>query len=202
MSVPIPHFLLFSEAQVRPGANPEWHFVLESLDGRKRTVAADCEPDARGERVELLAVVRGLEALEQPSRVILITKSRYVSRGLERGLREWRESGWRWERFGRRVPVRDADLWQRIDHAMHFHEVECRTWRFDAGHAEHNRWLAPRTDDAVQSEELAAAVDEGVQAVLIVRNRSCRTGKKPSLWALVNAWWRWLWHIPSLLPTR
>ena len=74
----------------------------------------------------------GLEALEQPSRVTLVTSSRYVSRGLRFGLEEWRSNGWRWERDGRPVPIKNGDLWQRVDWALKFHRVRCRSWRIDA----------------------------------------------------------------------
>lgn len=135
MSVPAPHFLLFSQS--RRQANQEsktgkWHFVLESLDGSAKLEAADEEPEVQGERLELLAVVRGLEALDQPSRVTLVTPSQYVSRGIRNGLAAWRESNWQWERFGKMAPVKNHDLWQRIDQALQYHSVDCRTWRFDA----------------------------------------------------------------------
>jgi ribonuclease HI len=110
----------------------EWRFVLEALDGSARLEAADEEPDVEPDRLELLAVVRGLEALNQPSRVTLVTPSRYVSRGFRFGLNEWRENDWQWERFGEMAPIKNGDLWRRVDRAMRFHKVECRTWRFDA----------------------------------------------------------------------
>lgn len=95
-------------------------------------VVADEEAFTCGERLELLAVVRGLEALDGPSRVTLVTKSRYVSRGLRFGMAEWRANDWNWERFGRVVPVKDSDLWQRVDRALLYHEVECQAWQFEA----------------------------------------------------------------------
>jgi ribonuclease HI len=81
-----------------------------------------------------LAVVRGLEALAQPSRVTLVTHSRYVNRGLTYGLAEWRANGWQWEHFGQMVPVKNRDLWQRVDRALLFHQLDCRRWRFDLPH--------------------------------------------------------------------
>ena len=134
--VPAPHFFLFSEAN-EPAALPaqqsgQWRFVLESLDGETKVEAHDAEPAASGERLELLAIVRGLEALDQPSRVTLVTSSRYVSRGMRFGLEQWRESDWEWERYGQMTPVKHRDLWQRIDQAMKIHNVECRAWRFDS----------------------------------------------------------------------
>lgn len=126
-----PHYLLLSETQVnRHGSAGNWRFVLERMDGSGRIEVADEEPEMRGERLQLLAVVRGLEALEQPSRVTLITPSSYVGRGIRNGLDVWRENDWKWERFGEMIPVKNADLWKRIDHALDFHVVDCRVWNF------------------------------------------------------------------------
>ncbi len=134
MVVNQPHFLLFTDAHlsqsracaVSAQGFGRWHFVLERLDGPERLEAADSESDVHRDRLALLAVVRGLEALEQPSQVTLVTTSRYVSRGLRYGLNEWREAEYTWEHFGIQKPIRNADLWQRIDRAMSFHQVTCR----------------------------------------------------------------------------
>jgi ribonuclease HI len=133
MNVARPHYLLFSES-CRKSSQGQWRFVLQSIDGTQQFEAADAEPEARGERLELLAVVRGLEALAQPSRVTLVTPSRYVNRGLAYGLADWRANDWRWEHFGEMVPVKNRDLWQRVDRALVFHQLDCRTWRFDLPH--------------------------------------------------------------------
>jgi ribonuclease HI len=130
MNATTPHFLLFSESD-RTLDRGQWRFVLQSIDGAEQLEATDTEPDMQGERLELLAVVRGLEALPQPSRVTLVTPSRYVNRGLNYGLPEWRTNDWQWERFGEMAPVKNRDLWQRIDRALEFHSVHCRLWRFD-----------------------------------------------------------------------
>jgi ribonuclease HI len=135
VSAPSPHYLLFAEAAPGGGHRGRWRFVLESLDGSERFEAADEEPDAAGRRLDLLAVVRGLEAIDQPSRVTLVTSSSYVSRGMRFGLPQWRENDWMWERFGKLTPVKDGDLWRRVDQALRYHQVECRTWRFDPSHA-------------------------------------------------------------------
>jgi ribonuclease HI len=126
-----PHFLLFAEAQAESGRG-SWRFSLSRVGEPNGFAAAAPEPIACQERLELLAVVRGLEAIDEPARVTLVTNSRYVNRGLKRGLAEWRLADWRWERFGQLVPVRDADLWRRVDRALEFHELDCRLWRFDA----------------------------------------------------------------------
>lgn len=125
-----PHYLLFSESGCSQSAFRLWRFVLQDVSSNRRLIVSDSEPESRGERLELLAVVRGLEALDGPSRVTLVTKSRYVSRGFKYGLAEWRANDWRWERFGRFVPVKDHDLWQRVDRALKFHQVDCQAWQF------------------------------------------------------------------------
>ena len=124
------HYLLFSEARF-DGATGSWRFVLSEVGGSENLAAADIEPISCRERLELLAVVRGLEAIDRPARVTLVTNSRYVNRGLKHGLADCRACHWQWERFGQLVPVRHHDLWRRVDRALEFHEVDCRLWRFD-----------------------------------------------------------------------
>lgn len=128
-----PHYLLFTEANVLGPGDVEdshvWRFSLERVSDGYAFSASDEEAFCGRERAELLAVVRGLESLEGRSRVTLVTGSRYVSRGLRRGLADWRSNSWRWERFGQLTSVRDADLWRRIDVALQFHQVDCRLWQ-------------------------------------------------------------------------
>lgn len=133
MNIPTPHFFLYSQAS-RESERDEWSFVLKAADGSAILKAADAEPDTHGERLELLAVVRGLEALEQPSRVTLVTPSRYVKRGINYGLPEWGRNGWKWEHFGEMVPVKNQDLWQRLDRALKIHRIAGAQWRVDAAH--------------------------------------------------------------------
>lgn len=153
MGTPAPHFLLFSEAgkhgRAQKPTSGKWRFVLQSVDGDGRFAAQDLERHMSSERLELLAVVRGLEALDQPSRVTLVTRSDYVTRGLRYGLEEWRANRWRWEYDGRMVPIKNHDLWRRVDEALKYHRVDCRVWRFDAAHQDHtlsNRSHAARGD--------------------------------------------------------
>ncbi len=79
-------FLLYADLQMTNTGVYGWRFVLESLSGSLSVEASDVEPGTDGERLELLAVVRALESLDQPSEVVLLTPSRYVVRGLRHGL--------------------------------------------------------------------------------------------------------------------
>jgi ribonuclease HI len=142
MTAKAPHFVLFSESKAvsapsnsgRVGSDESaryWHFVLRTDEGSVALDVQDEETDASGERLALWAVVRGLEALPEPSRVTLVTTSGWIRRGLRFGLDNWRDHQWQWERFGKMAPIKNADLWQRVDRALRYHEVDCRTIRFD-----------------------------------------------------------------------
>ncbi len=124
---------LYSECKTEAN-HGRWRFVLRDADGSTRLVAEHVEPAVGPDRLELLSVVRGLESLDTPSQVTLMTSCSYVREGIRHGLAQWRSNGWRWERFGEMVPVKDLDLWQRVDRAMQFHQVECRTYRIDPPH--------------------------------------------------------------------
>lgn len=140
MHAPPPHFLLLSESHTQESGSPRgrWRFLLEPVGRRPPGVTGrldvrDSETGVTGERLALLAVVRGLEALTQPSRVTLITSSNYVLWGVRFGLSDWRDASWRWERHGEMVPIKHADLWQRLDRALQIHQVRIRGWQFSAG---------------------------------------------------------------------
>jgi ribonuclease HI len=190
MGIPIPHFLLLAEAQTGEDTEGnsawegtgQWRFVLEATDGSTVLVAEEEESSVDGERLELLAVVRGLEALDQPSRVTLVTSSRYVSHGLRLGLAEWRENAWQWERFGEMTPVKNGDLWQRVDQALRFHSVDCRTWRIDRPEPE------PRTGTAMEERAAPPCL-----RIFRARRRPVSAWRR---WSLsVQWWWRRLsWH--------
>lgn len=157
MPAPAPHFHLLAEAK-RHKRCGNWRFVLQTPDGRCQLEANDAEPETSGERLELLAIVRGLEALEQPSRVTLLTGSSSVSKGLRYGLEDWRSNDWQWERHGEMVPVKNSDLWQRIDRALQFHEVDCKVWRVDKAHRKTNDANQP-IDDAPSTIRFRPAAD-------------------------------------------
>ncbi|HRF00450.1 MAG TPA: hypothetical protein PLI18_08030 [Pirellulaceae bacterium] len=169
----LPRFLLFVEATPETDAAPgRWRFSLEGIETDLHLEADDPEPGAGLPRLELLALVRGLEALDQPSRVTLVTSSRTLGRGLRTGLTAWRESDWQWERFGEMTPIKDADLWQRVDAALKFHQISSRTFRLDTAHAPGppHRSSVPRRID-LRDDSDADRVDEFGSAELTSAER-------------------------------
>jgi len=148
MHASLPHYLLQAETYRSGRGLPRWRFNLQAVGSDQRLTAADTESTTRRSRLELLAVVRGLEALDTPSRVTLLTRSRYVSRGIRRQLSHWRANHWQWERFGSMSPIRDYDLWRRIDRALEFHTVECCVWQA-AGESAHDSHRPARPASAL-----------------------------------------------------
>lgn len=212
-----PHFLLFCDAHSseRMASDTEpvggrWHFVLERIDLNERLEAADSERAQPRERLALLAVVRGLEAIEMPSQVTLVTTSRYVSRGLRYGLSEWREANYSWEHFGMQKPIRNADLWQRIDGALRYHEVACRLLEStlaspEAAVAETAPIaFAPEVaEQSIPAPHFLAPRLTGRAAASVARvPRSHAARSEPAWWPLAAGWLEW-WRgraaRPSLL---
>ena len=102
-------------------------------------------------RMELLAAIHGLEALRRPSRVRLVTDSTYVRDGITRWIANWKRRGWR---TASGSPVKNADLWRRLDAVAAGHEIEWVWTRGHSGHPENER-----VDARARAE--AAAVGSG-----------------------------------------
>ena len=82
-------------------------------------------------RMELLAAIHALESLKRPCRVRLTTDSQYVQKGIQEWLANWKRRGWK---TAARKPVKNADLWQRLDKAAAPHEIH---WEWVRGHSGH-----------------------------------------------------------------
>jgi len=89
------------------------------------------ELDTTNNRMELMGAIAALEALNKPCRVELHTDSQYVKNGISQWITGWKAKGWR---TVDKSPVKNADLWQRLDSARARHDVD---WRWVKGHAGH-----------------------------------------------------------------
>jgi ribonuclease HI len=94
------------------------------------------EPQTTNNRMELTAVIEGLEALKRPCRVRIVTDSQYVKQGITQWIARWRRNGWR---TAAKQPVKNRDLWERLDAALQRHQVEWEWVRGHAGHPENER---------------------------------------------------------------
>ncbi|MEM9393695.1 MAG: ribonuclease HI [Pseudomonadota bacterium] len=89
------------------------------------------EVDTTNNRMELLAAINALEALERPSKLTVVTDSAYVKGGVTGWIHGWKRNGWK---TSTKKPVKNEDLWRRLDEAQARHDV---TWEWVKGHAGH-----------------------------------------------------------------
>lgn len=111
-----------------------WGAVLISGDHRKELSGG--EPDTTNNRMELMGAIMALEALKRPSKVALFTDSAYVKNGITSWIEGWKRNGWR---TASKSPVKNAELWRRLEAARARHEVDWRWVRGHAGDAENER---------------------------------------------------------------
>jgi len=111
-----------------------WGALLIAREGetvlRERTLNGG-EADTTNNRMELLAAINALEVLERPSTITVVTDSAYVKGGITQWLFGWKRNGWK---TSTKKPVKNVDLWQRLDEAQARHQV---TWEWVKGHAGH-----------------------------------------------------------------
>lgn len=94
------------------------------------------EPLTTNNRMELLAVIRALQALRRPARVRVHTDSQYVQKGISEWIKGWKARGWK---TADRKPVKNEDLWRELDALVAGHEVRWQWVRGHAGHPENER---------------------------------------------------------------
>jgi len=94
------------------------------------------EPATTNNRMELMAAIQALEALKRPMTVRLYTDSEYVKNGITQWIKGWKARGWT---TADRKPVKNVDLWQRLDEAAQRHDIQFHWVRGHAGHPENER---------------------------------------------------------------
>ncbi len=106
-----------------------WGAVLRFKEVEKELSGG--EPATTNNRMELMAAIAALEALKRPSRVELTTDSTYVRDGITRWIHDWKRRNWK---TAAKKPVKNVDLWKRLETALAPHQV---TWHWVRGHAGH-----------------------------------------------------------------
>lgn len=126
---------IYTDGACRGNPGPGGWGVLLRAGDREREIWGG-EPATTNNRMELTAAIRGLEALTRPCRVAVYTDSQYVRRGISEWMERWKQSGWR---TADRKPVKNEDLWRRLDELAQNHEIEWHWVRGHAGHPENER---------------------------------------------------------------
>jgi ribonuclease HI len=111
-----------------------WAALLRAGTREKALVGA--EAMTTNNRMELMAAIAGIEALKRACAVDLTTDSQYVRRGVEEWMPRWKANGWK---TSDKQPVKNRDLWERLDAALASHDVRWHWVKGHAGHAENER---------------------------------------------------------------
>ena len=111
-----------------------WGAIL--MYGDKRKELSGGEAVSTNNRMELMAAIAALEALKRPCRVELHTDSVYLRDGISKWIHGWKRNGWK---TADKKPVKNAELWQRLDEARKIHQVDWRWVKGHAGHTENER---------------------------------------------------------------
>ncbi|MEZ5540884.1 MAG: ribonuclease HI [Pseudomonadota bacterium] len=121
---------IFTDGACRGNPGPGGWGVLLRHNGHEKTLSG-AEAHTTNNRMELMAAIVGLESLKRPCRVHVVTDSQYVQKGIEEWLQGWKRRGWK---TADRKPVKNMDLWQRLDQAANGHRVR---WSWVRGHSGH-----------------------------------------------------------------
>ncbi len=124
-----------------------WGVVLEARDGAalvKSRELSGGEAETTNNRMEMMAAIVVLETLERPSVLTVVTDSTYLRDGITGWIHAWKRNGWKTANC---KPVKNTDLWQRLDAAQARHQV---TWEWIKGHAGHEQ--NERADELARAE--------------------------------------------------
>lgn len=116
-----------------------WAFILRCSKTEKELERSDGDPETTNNRMELTAVIRGLEALKEPCEVTLFADSKYVLQGMSSWMAGWKKNGWKRREGKRLAPLKNAELWKRLDQLLEKHTVNYEHVKGHDGHVENER---------------------------------------------------------------
>jgi ribonuclease HI len=124
------HVIIHTDGGAAPNPGPGGWAAILSFGDREKELRGG-EPDTTNNRMELMAAISALEALKRPCRVDLHTDSKYVQQGISQWIHNWKRNGWK---TADKKPVKNGELWQRLEAAVASHQVR---WHWVKGHAGH-----------------------------------------------------------------
>lgn len=132
-----PHVQLFTDGACSGNPGPGgWAFILRHPASNSEIERSGAEPRTTNNRMELTAVIEGLAALKAPSTVDLTSDSQYTLKGLDEWMPNWKRRGWK---TADKKPVKNEDLWRRLDDLAARHDIRFHWIRGHAGHPENER---------------------------------------------------------------
>jgi ribonuclease HI len=147
-----PEVEIFTDGACSGNPGPGGWAAILRMASRERELSGG-EPATTNNRMELMAAIRGLEALKRPCKVRLYTDSNYLREGVTKWIHGWKKNGWR---TADKKPVKNVDLWQRLDAARTPHGVDWIWVKGHSGHSENERadQLARLEIDKLRSTDL------------------------------------------------
>ncbi len=122
---------LYTDGACRGNPGPGGWGVLMRFNGHEKELCGG-ETTTTNNRMELMAAIQALETLSRPCKIRLFTDSKYVMQGITEWIDQWKSRGWK---TAAKKPVKNVDLWQRLDKARERHSIE---WRWVKGHSGHD----------------------------------------------------------------
>ncbi len=116
-----------------------WAFLMRHPSSGKELEGSGGTPNTTNNRMELTAVVKGLETLKRASEVELFTDSVYVGKGMSEWMPKWKANGWRRREGKKWAEVKNVDLWQELDALLATHTVQYTRVAGHSGHPENDR---------------------------------------------------------------
>lgn len=139
---------IYTDGACRGNPGPGgWGALLRHGASEKELYGA--EPDTTNNRMELTAVIRALEHLKRPATVVLTSDSQYVLKGVTEWMEGWKKRGWK---TASKAPVKNKDLWERLDQLQREHEI---SWQWIKGHSGHT-----------ENERVDALANRGIDELL------------------------------------
>ncbi len=126
---------IHTDGACRGNPGPGGWGALLRKDAHEREIYG-AERDTTNNRMELMAAIQALETLKRPCEVTLVTDSQYLRHGITEWIVKWKKNGWR---TADRKPVKNVDLWQRLDLAGHRHHIHWKWIRGHTGHPDNER---------------------------------------------------------------
>lgn len=121
---------IFTDGACRGNPGPGGWGAILKYNGHKKEIFGG-ENHTTNNRMELMAAIMGLESLKKPCRVQLTTDSKYVKDGISQWIVNWKKRGWK---TANKKPVKNDDLWRRLDAATNIHDIQ---WLWVKGHSGH-----------------------------------------------------------------
>lgn len=126
---------IFTDGACSGNPGPGGWGAIMRFRGKEKELSGG-EAETTNNRMEMMAAIAAIEALKRPCKIIVTTDSSYLRDGITGWIHGWRKNGWK---TAAKKPVKNADLWQRLDKAVQDHQIDWRWVKGHAGHVENER---------------------------------------------------------------